>query len=104
MYTPQAAVDYVSQQEGVDNILHLKQSASTAANTSSMKTHFNIFYNMYQRNNPDKRPDLTIDNIKKEEVTDNLVGGFVNYLCRTATCKSGGRIKKINSFFPTKPV
>lgn len=75
------------------NILKEDQSASTAGNTSSMRTHFNIFYKKYVQSNPQARKDLTLDNITQDEVSDDLLGSFANYLT-TAKWQTGGKDKK----------
>ena len=61
-----------------------------------MRSHFKIFYASYIRREenppPNARENLTLDDIKSEEVTHDLMGSFAGYLVN-AKCLSGGKNK-----------
>ena len=63
------------------NILDVSRGNSSKANHDSATKHFNFFYKeIFKKSNPSVRDDLTLDNIKVEEVTDDLIGTYISYL------------------------
>lgn len=74
------------------NIKKREKSKSSRNNDNTMITHFKKFYKNYVDENPELRKDLTLDDIKAEEVTYDLLGNFADYLS-DATCLSGGKSK-----------
>ena len=81
--------------EAVDHIFNGTRGNSSNANDKSAKTHFENFYNkVYHPSEPNLRENVTLDNIKIEEVTDDLVGKFASYLCKVQNLYQHDAAKK----------
>ena len=78
------------------NILKDSRNKSSKTNDKSMRTHFELFYKLYLQTPPPdgKRFDLSLDDIKEEEVTNDLLGSYVGYLADTAKCQGGSKLIK----------
>ena len=67
----------------LNHIFNTSISASTKGNIKSVRKKFEAFYKEFKASNTTARKDLTFDNMKIDEVTNELIGKFANYLAQT---------------------
>ena len=85
--------------QACEHIFDGSKGNSSIANENSAKKHFQNFYTkVYHPQDTAMRENLTLDNIKSHEITDDLVGKFANYLCQVGSLYTHDKGNKILSY------
>lgn len=81
------------------HILQEKVSKSAESCTNSMAKHFNNFFSEFiekEENRMKYRNDITFQSLKSTEVTNDLVGCFLNYLVTATSNRKGSSNQEIS--------